>query len=944
MRISILFSFYFLILSWGELFAQCVPSNTANFGIPTIVCPDQTFNLTNPDNTSNVTYNWNLCGEDMKTIPTTEKLLNMFGADGLLKPQLIFDSGEYFLFISSFYNGKLFRVDFGNSPNNAPQQIVDLGSFGGTLRNPYDLVIQKDYTTNTWIGLMNLRFNTNATFIRFNFGNSLKNIPVATNAGNLGTYNLYGFRVLKEGNNYYLITSDRDTKNFYVVNLGTSLNTPISTSNIVNTFNIPDLDGSGGQDFDFIESCGVWNVLMVGALHIFHLKFTGSITSTPTYTKIVPPVDLGFGIGIKAIHEDGKFYALVLGYDPGKLFVMDYGSSINNNTPTITQVATMTDTPNNFYGLAWAYHQDAFYVFSVTLFADNIFKIKFKRDCGVNIPSESTTTTNPTNVSYRNVGTHPITLRVYDGNNTLIQLHNNTVTVNPTSTVGNFTANPVCVGNLMSFNNISVGSDAQVSSWVWDFGDGNNSNAKNPTHLYTSSGTYNVTLTVNNVNGCSNTISKQVIVSNGVNADFQEITTACLGQPIVFNNLSTFTNLPFDEVSGFYWNFGDGTYSPFQNPTKTYTTTGNYTISLTVRDKAGCTDVITKNINVLDNPLASFNFPTKICVGVPVSFASTTVNASEYLWLFEAHGTSQSANPTVTFTKSGFYDITLQVKNSNNCTSSFTVENIEVLDAPNIIFNAQKTSNNLLEINFTNFSSGATAYEWIFGDGTTSQETNPKHTYQQAGEYVVSLKAKTNNDCESSVSQVIGVGALQTDLAINQALLIGEKLNIELENKGNTLLNQITIEVQIGDTTFREIYPNTIAIGEKINLDLQTILSSELTSKNRYLCINVLPKPSLQDKNNQNNQACINLSNRFMVFEPYPNPTTDDLTISFTAPNTGSVKIIFTDVVGRTINYQTVANVGYNKQSLSLKSFAKGLYIVSFEYENKVLYKKVVVQ
>ncbi|MCU0437625.1 MAG: PKD domain-containing protein [Raineya sp.] len=944
MRVSILLIIYVLIFSLGKLSAQCVPNNIADFGTPPVVCPDQTFNLTNPDNTSNVTYNWNLCGDDMKTIPTTEKLLNLFGADGLLKPQLVFDNGEYFLFISSFYNGKLFRVDFGNSPNNAPQQVTDLGSFGGILRNPYGIVIEKDYTTNTWIGLMNLRFNANATFIRFNFGNSLKNTPVATNAGNLGTYNLYGFSILREGSNYYLITSDRDTKNFYVVNLGTSLNTPISTSNIVNTFNMPDLDGSGAQDFDVIESCGVWNVLMVGAVNIFHLKFTGSITTTPTYTKIIPPVDLGFGIGIKAIHEDGNFYVLVLGYDPGKLFVLDYGNSINANTPTITQVATMTDSPNNFYGLAWAYHEDAFYVFSVTLFADNIFKVKFKRNCGVNLPTENTSVTNPVGVSYRNTGTHPIILRVYDSDNNLIQLHHDSVVVNPTSTIGNFTVNPVCVGNTMSFSNTSVGSDAQVSSWSWDFGDGNTSNVKNPTHLYASSGAYNVTLTVNNANGCNNSITKQVFVSNGVNADFQNIPTTCIGQPIVFNNLSTFTNVPFDEITGFYWDFGDGTYSPFQNPTKTYINIGNYTISLTVRDKAGCTDVITKNINVLDNPLASFNFPSRICVGVPVSFASTTVNASEHLWLFEAHGTSTNANPTVTFTKSGFYDITLQVKNSNNCTSSFTVENIEVLDAPNIIFNAQKTITNLLEINFTNFSSGATFYQWDFGDGETSQETNPKHAYKQAGEYIVTLKAKTNNDCESSISQIVGVGVLQTDLAINQAILTNEKLNVELENKGNTLLNQISVEIQIGDTTFREIYPNTIALGEKVNLDLQTILPTELLSKNPYVCIKVLPKPSLQDSNVKNNQACINLSNRFTVFEPYPNPTSDNLTISFTAPNTGSVKIAFTDVVGRNINYQIVANTGYNEQSLSLKGLAKGLYVVSFEYENKVLYKKVIVQ
>jgi len=942
MRFYTYIFFYFLLFSFQKLSAQCIPTTPASFGAPVTVCPDQLFNLVNPDNSSNVTYQWNLCANDMTTTPTTEKLLNMFGADGLLKPQLVFDNGEYFLFIASFYNNKLFRVDFGSSPNNAPQNVVDFGSFGGILRNPYDLTILKDNISGEWIGLMNLRFDANATFIRFNFGNSLKNTPVASFAGNLGTLNLYGFRILQEGSNYYMITSDRASKNFYVVDMGNSLNTPVSLSNVVNTFNIPNMDGSGIQDVDFIQSCGNWNVLMVGQFNIFHLKFAGSITSTPTYDLITPPVDLGFGIGIKAIEEDGKYYALCLGYDPGKLFVMDYGNSINANTPAIAQVATLTDTPNNFYGLAWTRYQDAFYAFTVTLFADNIFKIKFKRDCGVSV--ENTTVTHPANISYRNAGNHPVLLRVHDASSDLVQVYTDNINVDATTTVGNFTVNDVCVGTATSFTNTSVGSDAQVSSWAWDFGDSNTSNTKNPSHTYASAGIYNVTLTVNNNNSCSNTITKQVVVSNGVTSDFQEITTACVGQTIHFNNLSTYTLSPFDEVYGFYWDFGDGTYSPFQNPAKVYTNVGNYTITLLVRDKAGCLDMVTKNINILTNPVASFTAPTQICVGMPVNFTSSTTDASEYLWLFEAHGTSSATNPTITFSKSGFYDITLQVKNGNGCTSSFTMENVEVLDAPNIIFSTQKTNNKPLEINFLNFSTGAVSYEWSFGDGNISQESNPKHLYAQEGEYLVSLKAKSANNCESILNQVVGVGTLKPDLAINKAYYIEGKLSIELENKGNTLLNQISIEIQLADSIFKETYPNTLTIGEKVNLELQTILPAELISKANYLCINVFPKPAFQDQFLSNNQACINLSNRFTVFEPYPNPTSDELTLSFTAPNEGNVKVLFTDVVGRNIRYDLIANMGYNTQSLSLKGFAKGLYIVTFEYENKVLYKKVVVQ
>jgi PKD repeat protein len=481
-----------------------------------------------------------------------------------------------------------------------------------------------------------------------------------------------------------------------------------------------------------------------------------------------------------------------------------------------------------------------------------------------------------------------------------------------------------------------------VSSWFWDFGDGNTSNLKNPSHLYASAGTYNVTLTVNNVNGCSNTITKSVVVSNGVNADFQEITTACVGQTIQFNNLSTYTNSPFDEANGFYWNFGDGTYSPFQNPSKIYNTPGDYVITLTVRDQAGCTDNVSKNILILENPAVSFNFPTRICVGTPVQFNSIASNATEYRWFFEGHGTSSLANPTVTFSRAGFYDVTLEVRNNNNCQNRFTVENIEVLDAPNIVFNVEKVPNNVLQLNFINFSTGAVSYEWDFGDGSTSGSANPSHTFPQSGEYLVTLKALSINGCESSFSQVVGVGTLKNDVGIENVQLQGNQLEISLLNKGNTLLNNILLEIQIGDSVFREVYENTLRIGENVRFTMETPLPQEMLSKNTFLCVKAILKPSLSDVNVSDNTACLNLSERLSVFEPYPNPTTDQVTLSFTAPQEGNVIIQFTDMMGRNVGYDVWASKGYNEKVISLQNFSKGMYIVSFQYRESIFYKKIV--
>ncbi|MFN3316684.1 MAG: PKD domain-containing protein, partial [Raineya sp.] len=361
-----------------------------------------------------------------------------------------------------------------------------------------------------------------------------------------------------------------------IFDLGTSIPTSINLGNIINEISLPSL--SEPNDMELIEDCGTWNLFLTSTMGNRHLKFTSGFTSPPTIT--IYPYTTGFGTptGLYVVNENGKYYAFSTDIT-GKAQISNFGNSLDN-TPTHTFLGTITSNPNfnNFYGIEGIFWESKIIIYTLNYNQNKLFRINFERNCGAN--QATSTATNPTNISYRNVGNHPVVLNVKNISGEVIQRYEGNANINPTTTVGNFNAQNVCLGNPTIFNNTSVGADSQVASWLWDFGDSNTSNLKNPTHTYTSAGTYNVTLTVNNLNSCNNSITKQVVVSAGVQADFQEVTTACVGQSIQFQNLSTFSNLPFDEAEGFYWNFGDGTYSPFQNPTKIYNTAGNYTITL----------------------------------------------------------------------------------------------------------------------------------------------------------------------------------------------------------------------------------------------------------------------------------------------------------------------------------------------------------------------------
>lgn len=928
-----------MVCSICDLVAQCIPTTSSTFGLPAVTCPEDNLNFINP-HAAGFAYEWDLCSKDMEVTPQVNYVATMIANYGLVQSYLMEENGEFFLFLLVFNLSRFFRIDLGNRPDNEPQQIHDFGNLG-LLANPLSLDFIKDESSGIWYGIT---CNSNGNqFIRFTFGTSIKNTPIASYMGSLAPLysNIRACKVMKEANNYFLITMGLSNNAVAVVNLGSSLNNNFSTANIVTNITFSSLVLP--ISLDVIQDCGVWNAVVTSQGINRHLIFTNGLSNLPIIIDENLPSGFGLPTHNALCREGSNYYAFTVDIN-GRAVMSYYGNSITNNNYVNYDLGTISSELgfNALYGSNLFFLKGKWIIWVGGYFSNKLFRIEFERKCGQNV--SYTNAYNPTNIRYRKVGTHPVTLQIKDNMGNVLHVYTGNVNINPTTTVADFTANDVCIGSPVIFNNTSVGSDSNVLAWQWNFGDSNTSSLKNPPpYTYASPGSYNVTLTVYNQNGCVNSITKVVRVSGGVTADFQAPATACVGQTITFNNLSTYTNVPFHAATGFYWSFGDGTYSPFQNPTKIYNTAGIYNITLTVQDSAGCSNTITKSIEILENPTVSFSFPLNICAGEPVQFISAASNATEYLWFFEGHGTSTQPNPTVVFQQGGFYDVILQVKNANNCINTYTVENIQVFEKPAIIFTTQRFFDNPLRIQFNNFTTGANTYEWNFGDENTSTEAQPVHTYAQAGEYVVSLKAISPNNCESNFSQVIGVGTLKPNVSLSNLSFVDNQIQITLKNKGNTLLNNLQIFVIVADTTFREIYAGTLGKGEAVDYTLQTLVPIELLAKAKYFCVKVLPKPSVQDVDLSDNEQCYNLTNRLFVYEPYPNPTQDKVTFAFTAPNKGTITVRFTDVLGKSIIKTFWISEGYNQEVMDVRFLAKGVYIVSFEFEGNILHKKLVI-
>ncbi|RLF26943.1 MAG: hypothetical protein DRN08_05095 [Thermoplasmata archaeon] len=140
--------------------------------------------------------------------------------------------------------------------------------------------------------------------------------------------------------------------------------------------------------------------------------------------------------------------------------------------------------------------------------------------------------------------------------------------------------------------------DGTIVSWEWDLGDGTTATTQNVTHMYTSVGTYTVTLKVTDDQGVNDTATQYITVSyNPPSASFsyQPQENITVNTTITFTDNSTQGDAA---IVNYTWNFGDGNISYERNTTHIYSAAGNYTVTLTVEDENGLTDTETATITV----------------------------------------------------------------------------------------------------------------------------------------------------------------------------------------------------------------------------------------------------------------------------------------------------------------------------------------------------------
>ncbi len=493
---------------------------------------------------------------------------------------------------------------------------------------------------------------------------------------------------------------------------------------------------------------------------------------SPNYSYLQLPV----GAGQHIIQSDSGFNAVAYGYGPAESYGYNAGAnikdlyqfvSVQNQYATVDFPAACKSSPFYFSitfpyqptQIKWSFNGLFTDVTQTAPVFDSSWTVNGKTLYRYKIATPYT---------INNIGTYPIKVIAQNptpegcsGEQEII--YDLQVFERP---VANFSfINNGCVTDNVSFTDISNTGGRPAIRYSWNFDDGATATTKNTSHLFTTPGTYNVKFSVITDIGClSDTISKPITLILPPVAKFGVSSPTCISKAITFTDSSLIVG---GVITKWIWNFGDGSAQVVANnnspQVRTYTTAGSFNVTLQVETATGCAStVFTKTITISANPVVGFNFGNACLPVGLMQFTNTSTIAGGntagllYQWNFDDGGMSNATSPAHNYAAAGPYNVKLIVTSATGCTDSITRPVNTIFAQPVAAFSVPAQICLGDSIAFTENSTAPNStvvdWQWNFGDGNTSTQQRPTHTYSAAGTYYVTLQVFSNEQCVSTVA------------------------------------------------------------------------------------------------------------------------------------------------------------------------------------------------
>ncbi len=573
--------------------------------------------------------------------------------------------------------------------------------------------------------------------------------------------------------------------------------------------------------------------------------------------------------------------------------------------------------------------------------------------------------------TYANAGTYTASLIVTDANGCK-GIFSDQVTVfeGPTA---NFTApaDQCHDGSLpLSFTDMSVTGDAVISSWSWDFDDGSPLSAlQHPSHTFNLPGTYAISLTVTDANGCQSTYTHTLTLYTQPTAAFQSPPDQCYngGTTLGFTDLSTAGS---GSITSWFWDFDDGgATSAAKNPTHTFSGPGTYTVSLTVTDVYGCTATQSITLDLFENPTVDLGPDFGICAGDQGQLTANTTGgtgAYSYSW---SPGSATTSSISVSPIGTTNYAVT--VTDANSCTDQDAIE-VEVY--PPFLLSAGHSQTICQGDTTILTASGGVSYSWMPGGATTqSIEVSPIQTT------IYTLTAWDQYGCPNTAVVKVLVDEVAIDLGPDLTVCAGSCINLKNHFDPCHEYQWYTLSYELIKDKFGQIITiiDTVWLGNDHNLCVRPLTSTDYYLQVTDHCLGCMATDTIHinvlDRRDPNCRkymvdhfCCKGISGHrrpgkgrgwmgkweapgslreAIMIKAYPNPFLSHTTIEFMTPEAVPVSLELFDMKGKSVQtlFDDLAHAGETyKVRIDAKGLSAGMYYYKLRAGEETYYDKLI--
>ncbi|GEM_PF-3533572 len=384
-----------------------------------------------------------------------------------------------------------------------------------------------------------------------------------------------------------------------------------------------------------------------------------------------------------------------------------------------------------------------------------------------------------------------------------------------------------CENDDYTFENLTTGQN--ITGYSWDFGDGYTSDLSEPSHLYTSGGTYHVSLTASNSDGCNNVFTQDVVVGHLPVPDFA-YELPCSEQEIQFYDQSAVEEA---NICSYHWTIDlpeNSQNSTEKDPLLYLDKDGLTDVKLSVTSTIGCTDSISKSVEVLPSPTIDIE-ETLNCVSDSSVFQSnSSLPGGSILsnsWMIENnfYATDQVK---YLFAGPGDYDITLTSRADNLCENTL-IETFTIAPLPSVDFETIGDCENEY-IQFNNLSASIDDpiidFRWSIDNELVSLSENFSYLVGESGSHDVLMEVTTERDCENSLVKSIDLNPAPISKFTAEPVYGAPPLEVDFNNQSTGATrylwdfsqnNEDTDNLTHTSYTYQNIgneYPQLIAIND----------------------------------------------------------------------------------------------------------------------------------